>query len=319
MNSVLGRLGAVSSIALMVGALVAVPQSAHAAETLDQQQTSEAFGQTDNSVNSSQSIAQTFTAGMTGGLSRIDLVLNREADVAAPLFVELRNVVAGAPGNTILATEQIAASAVPVAGAPFAFVSVPFGPAAAVQSGSQYAVVVHATSDDNYSVRGVYEGNPYGAGTMFSSPASPPAAWTEAPNFDLFFKTYVTPPVTPPAPVLDPACSFRVAASNFNVIQGTNGNDVLRGTSGRDLIFGYGGNDVIEGRGGNDVLCGGLGADSISGGRGDDRISGGPGNDRLFGNRGDDIVWGNRGRDVIRGGFGDDTVNGGPARDDVRS
>ncbi len=90
--------------------------------------------------------------------------------------------------------------------------------------------------------------------------------------------------------------------SDYNLIEGTAGDDVISGTDGDDLIFGLAGNDLISGGLGNDCIFGGLGDDIISGDDGNDTIKGNSGNDILKGQSGSDIIYANSGSDVIDGG-----------------
>ena len=90
--------------------------------------------------------------------------------------------------------------------------------------------------------------------------------------------------------------------SDYNLIEGTQGDDVIQGTDGDDLIFGLAGNDIIFGGKGNDCIFGGFGDDTIFGGDGDDVIKGNSGNDILKGQLGNDIIYSNSGSDVIDGG-----------------
>jgi Ca2+-binding RTX toxin-like protein len=94
--------------------------------------------------------------------------------------------------------------------------------------------------------------------------------------------------------------------SDYNIIEGTPGDDVIHGTDGDDLIFGLAGNDIISGGAGNDCIFGGYGEDIISGGDGDDTIKGNSGHDILKGDSGDDLIYSNSGSDVIDGGAGID-------------
>ncbi len=96
------------------------------------------------------------------------------------------------------------------------------------------------------------------------------------------------------------------AYSDYNIIEGTLGDDVISGTDGDDLIFGLSGNDLISGGLGNDCIFGGSGDDVISGGDGDDVIKGNLGNDILRGQSGSDILVANSGSDVLDGGENSD-------------
>ena len=90
--------------------------------------------------------------------------------------------------------------------------------------------------------------------------------------------------------------------SDYNLIEGTQGDDVIQGTDGDDLIFGLAGNDIISGGDGNDCIFGGFGDDTIFGGDGNDTIKGNSGNDILNGQSGRDLIYANSGSDVIDGG-----------------
>ena len=90
--------------------------------------------------------------------------------------------------------------------------------------------------------------------------------------------------------------------SDYNLIEGTSGDDVISGTDGDDLIFGMSGNDLISGGLGNDCIFGGPGDDIISGNEGSDVIKGNSGNDILKGQSGSDLIYANSGSDVIDGG-----------------
>ncbi len=142
---------------------------------------------------------------------------------------------------------------------------------------------------------------------------------------DLSVSTYHVSHENPSEPKEDPL--------EFNIIEGTEGDDVLYGTAGPDAIYGYGGNDTLHGGAGddvlyggagddrlygdsgNDVLNGGSGNDTLYGGYGDDRLYGGTGDDRLFGGAGNDHLDGGKGNDVLNGGTGDDRLSGGQGND----
>lgn len=96
------------------------------------------------------------------------------------------------------------------------------------------------------------------------------------------------------------ACGL--SKSDYNVIQGTSGDDVLIGTESQDLIFGMDGNDLIDGKSGNDCIFGGNGDDVIFAGDGNDTVRGGNGDDVLKGQNGIDIIYGNTGSDILDGG-----------------
>jgi hypothetical protein len=180
------------TILLTAAVCLAVAASASAAGTLDQQQT--AVGTSAEIFGPSflpESQAQTFTAGLTGGLDRVDLSL-KQAKVgnSVGLTVQIRTVSGGVPGAVVLASATIAPGAIPAVNTPLAFVPVTFGPPAPVVAGTQYAIVVYTGGSDQY-VWGLAGANPYAGGEDFTTLSSPPTAWTAEPNFDFVFKTYV--------------------------------------------------------------------------------------------------------------------------------
>ena len=76
---------------------------------------------------------------------------------------------------------------------------------------------------------------------------------------------------------------FKVAFTDFTVIEcngvpathvGTNGPDAITGTDGNDVIVALGGDDTIDAGKGNDLICAGSGNDVVNGGGGNDTIFG---------------------------------------------
>jgi hypothetical protein len=174
-----------ASATLLVGA--AAPASAG---TLDQQQTN---GSSSTQVHSNQSVAQTFTAGLSGGLDQVDLYLDKEGIPTAPLNVEIRDAFGGAPGNAVLASFSVPNPAVP---ADPGFLSIPFAAPAPVTAGTQYAIVAHSvTAQVN---RYEWRRSPfdtYAGGAPFVSPQSPPlGGWSVPLSLDQAFRTYVAVP-----------------------------------------------------------------------------------------------------------------------------
>jgi Ca2+-binding RTX toxin-like protein len=60
------------------------------------------------------------------------------------------------------------------------------------------------------------------------------------------------------------------AASDDDILDGTNSRDVLDGGLGRDFLNGRGGKDKLSGGDGDDILIGGNGRDVLTGGNGQD-------------------------------------------------
>jgi hypothetical protein len=173
------------------------------ADTLDQQQPA---GGSDARVQSDESLAQTFTAGLTGGLDRIELLLGAPDSVpTVPLTVEIRDGSAGSPGTSVLAAGSVAPSAV---GSTDAWVPITFATAAQVAAGTQYSIVAYSSVDNAHSYFWALEfDNPYPAGANFFQTISPPSGtWTlTALDGDQAFKTYVEVPAPPAGPTAKPA------------------------------------------------------------------------------------------------------------------
>jgi hypothetical protein len=198
--------------ATAVAVTLLVPNLAMAG-TLDQQQP--IVGTTGWNAHSTQSVAQTFTAGVSGKLDQVDLNLSESESPDTPtypLIVELRDFSGDLPGGTILASQIVPASDV----VPFSnssWVSVAFPTPGSVTAGTHYAIVARSDNvyPETYSWR---EGgtDPYAAGAAYW--ASPPTApWTPVPGpTDFAFKTYVVPPQAQTSTGTTPPTGQRAAA-----------------------------------------------------------------------------------------------------------
>jgi len=165
------------------------------AGTLDQQQTDHADGS--RAISANGSLAQTFEAGASGALDQVDLYLTAFNSPTADMNVQIRAVSGGSPGETVLASQTLPASA--VSGVPGGFVPFHFAVPASVVAGTQYALVADSAAvfphDDAWSLSSAT--NPYGNGAPFTNPNSPPSgAWAPGPTTDFAFRTYVVPPPT---------------------------------------------------------------------------------------------------------------------------
>lgn len=190
----------------LLAALLVVPGVARASsDVLDQSQTQVVFGYAavGPGFSGGQSLGQTFTAGLTGGLDRVNLYLTAPAyaegfpDVpSAPLTVEIRNAAGGIPGSTVLASASVPASSVTSSGG---WVEVDFGSPAPVVSGTQYAIVAYTTDTDPNAAYEVGTGGAvvYAGGPFFLNSSAPPAptTWEGFAN-SLAFQTYVAPGFT---------------------------------------------------------------------------------------------------------------------------
>jgi hypothetical protein len=170
------------------------------ADTLDQQQP---VGGNDARIQSDESLAQTFTAGLTGGLDRVELLLGAPDSVPTDrLTVEIRNVAGGSPAATVLATGSVPPSAV---SSTDAWIPITFGTAVPLTAGTQYTIVAYSDVDNAHSYFWALEfEDPYPAGANFTQTVSPPiGTWTPTTfDSDQAFKTYVevpAPPAGPPA------------------------------------------------------------------------------------------------------------------------
>ncbi len=184
------------SLMLAAGAALFLGATASAsAGTVDQQQTSST---TDAGLFAGQSPAQTFTAGISGGLDRADLLLFKLSSPPEPLTVEIRNTSLGAPGTSVLASGSIPSSA--LGPEPAAFVPVTFATPAAVTAGTRYALVTYTEHANNDYAGWRYQTttNPYsgGGGFVSNEPNPPQGGWHDVAlgGDDFAFKTYVTPP-----------------------------------------------------------------------------------------------------------------------------
>ena len=145
-------------------------------------------------AGASEALAQTFTAGLSGQLPRVDLGVYRVGVAAGPLTVEIRDVSAGSlgsPGSTVLASATVPASEVstsPVV--EHEFLGVSFAEPVAVVAGTKYAIVAYAAGGSGYA----WGAGGYSNGRPFFSPSSPPnEIWSSDPPpvSGFAFKTYV--------------------------------------------------------------------------------------------------------------------------------
>lgn len=197
------RMAAVAALGV-VGALGASAAPAAAAGPLDQAST----GEPDECIWIGESVplAQTFTAGVTGDLDRVTVWLGRTASSPVmPVDIEIRDVVAGEPVATVLASTSVAGTSVPVDDTGPVAVDLPPVP---VVAGTQYALIVISAAPE-FPPSYCYEGyrNPDvdayvgGAASVYFG-----GSWHSILDADDFgFETYVTPaPPEPPAPPAEP-------------------------------------------------------------------------------------------------------------------
>jgi hypothetical protein len=143
-------------------------------------------------------VAQTFTAGRDGVLAGVNIE-TYDATVTepdAPLRVAIRDVVNGAPGQTILAETVLPSETVPLSQL------ITFPQMVQLRSGVRYAIVVNL-EDPFPTARAGWvgaTGDAYPRGDECAS-LNDGLSWfcydgESEPFFDLHFQTYVTPPPT---------------------------------------------------------------------------------------------------------------------------
>lgn len=103
--------------------------------------------------------------------------------------------------------------------------------------------------------------------------------------------------------------------TEYNIVEGGDGDDVLIATGRKDMIDGGDGDDRLSAGGGNDMVDAGAGNDRVIAGEGNDDVDGGSGNDVLMGGAGNDLLYGGAGNDELSGGSGDDVLAGGSGND----
>ena len=175
-------------------AAVAIPGAASAG-TLDQYQVSDgSFAP----VNSGQSFAESFTAGVSGSLDQVDLFLGKAGGgPAQPLNVDILSASAGCPGVYVLAHASLPAAAAPSSPQ---YKSIPIAPPAAVVAGTQYAIAASGTDASPDSWGWYFNPAESYAGGRICFEAPPGFGWSGFGAGDMMFKTYVLPTPPPPPP-----------------------------------------------------------------------------------------------------------------------
>jgi hypothetical protein len=178
--------GVLGTVTVVCAACAFAPGAALAG-TLDQQQTATTGS---SAIDNTISLGQTFTAGLSGGLDRVDLDMAHEIS-SAPLALtaEIRNVSGGAPGSTVLASQSVPAASFTGS---LAFVPFTFATPAPVVAGTQYAIVAYTSGSGGIDEWGGAATGSYAGGATWSNPNSPPSgSWSGPGGGDRAFKTYV--------------------------------------------------------------------------------------------------------------------------------
>jgi hypothetical protein len=142
---------------------------------------------------SDQRLAQTVTVGIDGRLIGVMLPVGCDS---GRLVVEIRDVVGGEPGPTVLARRQVRADRVADVGAAFQFIRV-FSGGVTFSAGDQFAIVLDNPSGSCGIFRGPV-GDSYPGGEGFFEALPNPPGWvpfsdTET-RLDLPFMTVVRTP-----------------------------------------------------------------------------------------------------------------------------
>jgi hypothetical protein len=140
--------------------------------------------------------AQTFAAGLSGTLEQVDLLLGRLDPLERNLTVQIQTVSSGTPTGVVLASAELTPADVPVTEFPnLTFVSLPLPPSASI-AGTTYAIVLSDPTAAPFGgpqyFWGGTHGDPYPNGNALLT-IDGGASWLQFADFDMGFKTYVTP------------------------------------------------------------------------------------------------------------------------------
>jgi hypothetical protein len=188
-----GGLVAITALAGTIG-LAASPAAAAGPVDQQQQQASYCAG--------NDGVGQTFTAGRTGNLDQIDVLIAKPPGTTNPFTVQIRTGDEFQPfvGDTVLATTQVPAALVPDVGVPGTevntfvpptqYVSIPIGPVP-VTAGTLYSWTVVQVQDGLYGCYGDDPPNPYEGGhSAFFDRLT--GHWIGSGGLDTTFRTYVS-------------------------------------------------------------------------------------------------------------------------------
>jgi hypothetical protein len=199
----------VALLAVCCGVALWAAAVASAETRLDQQQPNteeESGGVYLNTEGEHSVLAQTFTAGLTGRLSSVELAM-ATLEFGEGTEVQIMGVgPEGRPDGTVLAS---APASVPYGEPPpWKWVPVSFAAPASVTAGTQYAIVVSGAGEEEGGIWNFHQGNPYPGGQAWVSYEDPPTSWSTGgfAGDDFTFKTYVT---------LPPSCSTASGSGSY--------------------------------------------------------------------------------------------------------
>ena len=214
----------VSAIAVAVA--IGVMSPAQAASTLDQ---GIAYPGNDcnTEVYSAVGLGQSFTAGLSGSLTSVELYLVDVAPVGSEpgLTVELKSASSDLPTGSVLATATIPDSDVPSSPG---LVTVTFSSPATLTAGQQYAILVTTTEGSgNYRWCGDVPASYSGGSGLYDD------SWiVSSPSQDFSLRTYVDVPAAPS----DGSGSQSVALQSVNVDIGLDTGEIPASWSGETTI-----------------------------------------------------------------------------------
>lgn len=154
--------------------------SAAAGETQDQAQTS-TTGAADQSFNAVTRLAQPWTAGASGRLTKYEVRLKNDASATGTVLVEHWTNSSGSPG-TLVARSSIAASDITSS---YAYLTARFADAPSVTSGTTYWIVVYVQA----TASGSYKWSSTTSATTAKSSSNSGSTWS-ATSFALNFKQH---------------------------------------------------------------------------------------------------------------------------------
>ena len=215
--------------AIAVAVVIGVMSPAQAASTLDQDI---AFSTSDcnTEVYSGQGMGQTFTAGLSGPLTSVEVFLvDSSSSGSEPgLTLALASTSSGLPVGVALAASTIPDSDVPsVPGV----VTVTFSSPATVTAGEQYAILI-TTSETNNNYKWCGDGDDTYSGGMDLDDRTGGPNWRQLGDADMSLRTYVDVPAAPS----NGSGSQSVAPQSVNVDIGLDTGEVPASWSGETTI-----------------------------------------------------------------------------------
>ncbi len=160
-----------------------------ATDTLDQSQTTYMAG-TGLAVNSGQSVAQTFTAGLSGTLDRIEMAVEYVGTPPQDLSVQIETTTNGVPSDTAISSTTVPYTSMQAFGTETSLVNIPLTTQPTITAGTVYAIVLSCSScvDPTNVYSAPYTvGSAYSGGSAFDNSGT---GWSPL-NDQFAFQTYV--------------------------------------------------------------------------------------------------------------------------------